>query len=300
MQIPMKSRPRTNRGSLSARSRVEPAILTKAQGISKQFPSVTLVCVDGRSPALALRAIHDSTIRAGCEFARSLVFTRSDQAPPKTPSIPESTEVIAQDGLDSIQGYNDFLMKRLNSYIETDFALIVQWDGFVLNPANWHSVFFEYDYIGAVWPWMPTGYQVGNGGFSLRSKKLLQALQDGRVISHHPEDLAICHTYRLLLQRDFDIRFAPPKVAGQFSFERHPHSGTFGFHGFYNFHRVFSADELRERLSEMPPCAFASIDATELAHNLSRSGQRAMAQDVLASTLRFRHGREMPGEFQIA
>jgi len=263
-----------------------------------RLPSVTLICIDGRSPALALHAIHDSTIRAGCEFGRVLAVTGPIHAPLPAPSVPKATEIIAQDGLDSIQGYNEFLMKRLNSYIESDFALIVQWDGFVLNPANWRPDFLEYDYIGAVWPWMPTGYQVGNGGFSLRSKKLLQALQDPRVVSHHPEDLAICHTYRVLLEREFGVRFAPPEVADQFSFERHPHPGSFGFHGFYNFHRIFPADELRQRLVELPPFVYGSIDATELAHNLSCSGQEAMAQEVLASTLRFRHGREMPGDFQ--
>jgi len=206
--------------------------------------------------------------------------------------------VIAQDGLDSIGGYNEFMMKRLDPHIKTDFALIIQWDGFVLNPANWQAVFFEYDYIGAVWPWMPTGYQVGNGGFSLRSKRLLQALQDPRVVSHHPEDLATCQTYRHLLERDFGIRFAPPEVADQFSFERHPHSGSFGFHGFYNFHRIFSADELRRRLSELPHFVYGGIDATELAHNLSRDDQEAMARKVLKRVLQFRHGAEMPGEFQ--
>jgi muconolactone delta-isomerase len=292
----MKSRSRGR--SPSSTSQARQADLTKAQGALRRFPSVTLVCVDGRSPGLALRAIHDSTIRAGCEFARNLIFTRSDQVPLQTPSVPQETEVIPHEGLDSIEGYNEFMMKRLNSYIETDFALIVQWDGFVLNPTNWQSVFFEYDYIGAVWPWMPAGYQVGNGGFSLRSKKLLQALQDPRVISHHPEDLAICHTYRFLLERDFSVRFAPLEVADRFSFERHPHSRSFGFHGFYNFHRVYSADELRQRLAQLPPFVYESIDATELAHNLSRGGQEAMAQEVLASVLRFRHASEIPGEFQ--
>jgi len=251
---------------------------------------------------MALRAIHDSTVRAGCEFARNLVFTsmasKSDQSSRQVPSVPAATEVIPQNGLDSIEGYNEFMMKGLNSYIETDFALIVQWDGFALDPANWQPVFLEYDYIGAVWPWMPSGIQVGNGGFSLRSKKLLEALQDPRVISHHPEDLAICQTYRHLLERDFDVRFAPPQVADQFSFERHPHSKSFGFHGFYNFHRVFASDELRKRLEEIPSIVYGSIDATELAHNLSLSGDDETAQQVLKRVLRFRHASEIPGQFQ--
>src|SRR5258708_4274140 len=152
MRIPSKSHSRNRSKSPSATSQGRSATFTKRQGIFKRFPRVTLVCVDGRSSDLALSAIHDSTIRAGCEFAKNLVFTRTDQAPLRALPAPAATEVIAQDGLDSIQGYNDFLMKRLNSFIETDFALIVQWDGFLLNHANWQSVFFAYDYIGSACP----------------------------------------------------------------------------------------------------------------------------------------------------
>jgi hypothetical protein len=248
---------------------------------------------------MALRAIHDSTTRAFCGFGRNLVFTSAgERAAAKSSSGAAAIEVIAHDGLDSAHGYNEFMMKRLDSFIETDFALIVQWDGFVLNAANWKPAFLDYDYIGAVWPWQPPGLRVGNGGFSLRSKKLLQALQDARVIAHHPEDLAICQTYRPLLESAFGIRFAPPEIADQFSFERHPHAGSFGFHGFYNFHRVFSPDELRQRLAELPGFVYGSIDATELAHNLARAGDQISAEQVLKRTLRFRHGREMPGDFQ--
>jgi len=263
----------------------------------KRFPNITLACVDGRAPSLAYRAIYDSTIRAGCQFARHLVFTGKGAVDGISIPIPENSEVVALEGLDSIEGYNEFLIKGLLSYIETDFVQVFQWDGFVLNAANWRSEFVEYDYIGAIWPWQPPGFQVGNGGFSLRSRKLLQALQDFRVISHHPEDLAICQTYRDFLESECFIRFAPPEVADRFSFERHPHGESFGFHGFYNFHRVFSADELRQRLAELPPSVYFSVDATELAFNLSREGKEGCAREVLKQMLRGRHGTQIPAEF---
>jgi hypothetical protein len=174
---------------------------------------------------------------------------------------------------------------------------VIQWDGFVINSANWLPEFLDYDYVGAVWPWQPPGYQVGNGGFSLRSRKLLRALQDPRVISHHPEDLAICQTYRDFLENDHLIRFAPPPVADRFSFERHPHPESFGFHGFYNFHHVFEIEELTKRLAELPLSVYGSIDATELAHNLSRAGNERIAREVLKRVLRNRHGTEIPAEF---
>ena len=38
-------------------------------------------------------------------------------------------------------------MHRLASYIETDFVLIVQYDGFVLHAQAWDDDFLNYDYI---------------------------------------------------------------------------------------------------------------------------------------------------------
>jgi hypothetical protein len=48
----------------------------------------------------------------------------------------------------------------------------------------------------------------GNGGFSLRSRRLLQALQDPRIALSVVEDETICRTFRPLLERDYGIRFA--------------------------------------------------------------------------------------------
>ena len=45
----------------------------------------------------------------------------------------------------------------------------------MLDGAAWRPEFLDYDYIGAVWPHVLDKYNVGNGGFSLRSKALLEA-----------------------------------------------------------------------------------------------------------------------------
>lgn len=286
--------------AISAPVHNEPQVPCRLQSHSTpmRFPNITLVCVDGRSLSLGLGAIHDSTVRVNCEFARNLVVTSpnamiTDSSNP----VSDQTQVIPVNGLDSIEGYNEFLLKGLNGFVETDFALIVQWDGFVLNGSNWRAEFLEYDYVGALWPWQPPGYRVGNGGFSLRSKRLLRALQDFRVVVHHPEDLAICQTYRDFLEKEFLIRFASADIANAFSFERCPHGNSFGFHGFYNLHRVFSEDELNTRLAELPTSVFGSNDAVELAHNLISTGNARSARTVLAKYLRYRHASEMPGDF---
>lgn len=87
------------------------------------------------------------------------------------------------------------MIKELNKYIETSYVLIIQYDGFILNPDAWTDEFLEYDYIGAPW-WYTDDCNVGNGGFSLRSKKLLEILaNDDSILETHPEDHHICRTY---------------------------------------------------------------------------------------------------------
>ena len=43
-------------------------------------------------------------------------------------------------------------MLKIGEYIESDFALVVQDDGHIVNPNNWSDEFLAYDYIGAPWP----------------------------------------------------------------------------------------------------------------------------------------------------
>lgn len=72
------------------------------------------------------------------------------------------------------------MVENLHSRFTTDFALIVQDDGFPMRQGLEDFV-GKWDYIGAPWVrhtsyWdlYPSRYCVGNGGFSLRSKRLCE------------------------------------------------------------------------------------------------------------------------------
>ncbi|MEK7835439.1 MAG: hypothetical protein AAB298_04740, partial [Pseudomonadota bacterium] len=98
---------------------------------------------------------------------------------------------------------------------------------------------------------IPADHTVGNGGFSLRSKALLQALQDPRVVAADPEDRAICLTHRRYLEEQYGIAFAPNAIAERFSFEHiEPTRPTFGFHGQINITRF--VDDEAIRLLQLP------------------------------------------------
>ena len=133
------------------------------------------------------------------------------------------------------QAYSKFILQELHKYIKTDCVLIVQWDGWVSNASAWRDDFLDYDYIGAVWPWHPEGLRVGNGGFSLRSKRLLELTAEPKfVYKDLNEDDLICHINRDYLVSN-GIKFAPEELARYFSFERElTNLQTFGFHG--DFH----------------------------------------------------------------
>ena len=82
--------------------------------------------------------------------------------------------------------------------------------------------------------------RVGNGGFSLRSRKLVEVTSkinfNSLKFPIKSEDLIICHyLYREMIKNG--IRFAPPKLAAQFSIESPGNlygqdvDSVFGFHG---------------------------------------------------------------------
>ena len=204
-------------------------------------PDTTLVCVDCRNHELALCALRRSM--AQCRFDRALLLSdRKIDAP--------GIDVVVIPPIASIADYSHFMVKSLADHVHTGFALVVQYDGYVLNGRRWEAAFQDYDYVGAPWG-RPS--RVGNGGFSLRSRKLLRALRDPRIERDLvPEDIAICETYRGLLQAEHGIRFAPPEVAARFAFETlAPPGPTLGFHGLT--HLVRTVDMTDEEIAAYRP-----------------------------------------------
>lgn len=141
---------------------------------------------------------------------------------------------------EKIQKYSKFCMSELNNHIDTDFCLLFQTDGFIINPHLWNDEFLNYDYIGAPWPKilgrrkLDENKRVGNGGFSLRSKKLLQECTKLNS-NFRNEDMQICYIHKKVLQNK-NIKFCPIELAATFSIELNTeYSPTidkvFGFHG---------------------------------------------------------------------
>ena len=159
-------------------------------------------------------------------------------------------EYISIPPMNSVDDYNQMIFQNLHKYFETSHCLIVQADSFVVNSDLWKDEFLEFDYIGGPWPnkiqvnpnlvLHLEKNPVGNGGFSLRSRKLAETTAKINFNSLNfpikAEDVVICYfLYQEMV--DNGIRFAPPKLAAQFSMENVDHlygqnvNSVFGFHG---------------------------------------------------------------------
>ena len=232
-----------------------------------QLPDVTLCCVDTREPELALWALR--RCMAQVQFPAVLLFSQSSLVP----DPPTGVRVVDVQ-VNDIEAYSQFMLRGLAPHVHTSHLLVVQWDGFVRDAAMWDPTFLQYDYIGAPWRDEVDARAVGNGGFSLRSRRLLQALLDPEVAITHPEDESICVVNRKLLERRHGVRIAPLDVARRFSYERvEPPEPTFGFHGLFNFPRELSGSELNSLVDALPERLTRGLDAHDLCAMLIRAGQ---------------------------
>jgi hypothetical protein len=198
-------------------------------------PSVSLAIADTESYVLANNAINACLARF--DFASVHVLTDVLEYWPqhKCLRIPK---------IRSIEDYNRVILEALPQVVEHDFCIVSQFDGFILNADAFSEDFYKYDYIGAVWPQFPY-LRVGNGGFSWRSKKLMDAVASLCHLrqANEAEDVFICRTLRVMLETRHGCVFADESVANRFSYEIAPDARhAFGFHGVFNLPLVYRDD----------------------------------------------------------
>lgn len=240
-----------------------------------RLDQVTLCCVDTRTPELALYAMRYSM--RDIEFGQCLLISTSSAREFNLDGI----DLVEIEPLRDIAAYSQYMIKALSAHIRTSHALIVQWDGFVRDANSWSDDFLSFDYIGAPWVSGRFAGKVGNGGFTLRSQKLLRALTSEAYDAHNPEDVCIAVTHRTALERDDQIVFADLQTAKQFACERGNWRPSFGFHAMFNLPHVLTHAELLDFVEAIPARLTASDDARHLIRDLIRKGQTDVAQVLL-------------------
>ena len=212
-----------------------------------KLPQIALISINCVDPNEAAKAMVYSM--RGIEFGQAILFTSE----PVVSSDPRIT--VKKIKKLNWHEYNDACLS-IGRAFRSDYALFIQDDGFVINPDNWDPKFLEYDYIGAPWPSDPQWAdqqvaraeihrvfpynRVGNGGFSLRSRKFMELSDHFHSCGLYGEDCYLCTIhYDYMIKHG--IKFAPFELALKFSYENqlpemeYPNKLNpalhFGFHG---------------------------------------------------------------------
>ncbi len=230
------------------------------------LPDVTLCCVYTVCHELHLMAVDECLKQA--RFGDVKLFT--DQA--------RGRDVISINTQD-INEFAAFMRRQLPQYIKTSHVLYIQWDSWIINPNAWRAEFLEYDYIGAPW-WYGDNYNVGNSGFCLRSKALIDFLSahEREFPLVEPEDHFLCREYRKRLPQ---FKWASNELAGHFAFERavfHPLNEIFGYHGIFNWPYLLSFDKIHERMAKAPNYIFQSVGCRQMLELMLKKQQELEAQ----------------------
>jgi len=186
---------------------------------------------------------------------------------PTDPKIP-GAEWVETPVMLNLDAYSRFCLYEMADHVDSEFVLVFQEDGFIVNPDTWDDSFLNYDYIGSPWPQL--GMRVGNGGFSLRSKRLLQEVKKlGEFVGN--EDWIMCFQLKDQLEKA-GMKWAPLEVARKFSIEypvddSHLVSTSFGQHSRRPSnvlgeirHQNISA-EVREVLNDIVELGYAVFDS---------------------------------------
>lgn len=255
------------------------------------FRQITAIAVDCINPTLAAQALERSM--AQCDFAEAILLT-------DTP-VPTEAKVRTIPPVRSRTEYSRFCLRDMAEHVSTPYLLIVQWDGFVLDAGQWDSEFLKWDYIGAPWP-TRAGPEVGNGGFCLRSRRLLDALAD--PVFDEPEveleDQFICREHRALLEQRHGVRFAPVPLARRFSYDSYlPARSTFGVHGLYNLWRHLPETEFETMVRALHPRSLTGVGFINLLIVHMNDGRYAMAQHLLRMALDLLAGADLEAGLEM-
>ena len=210
--------------------------------------NVTLISVDTVDPERTIFALNESMENINFKSTKFITLDSFNLDKFNMCDI----DVIYNNSLTTYRYHNDFMIYDVYKYIDTDYAMFVEWDGYVLNYNAWDKKFLDSDYIGAPWKVIDTHVLwkslvefingellVGNSGFSIRSKKLLTFLGTDEYILNQrndkftTQDMFVCQKNRQYLV-DSGFKFADTHIAECFSSEMIPYYKQFGWHGFWN------------------------------------------------------------------
>jgi len=201
----------------------------------------TLLFVETRAHKITERVIADCLSKAN--FGDILIYTDKPELIPVAGARYEHVPDFPNKKLAGQFYYGQAMAK-----VETDFALMLEWDGGIFDASKWRPEFFDYDYIGAPWVVRPGDpYPVGNGGFTLMSRKLGHFVNANLRAYPVSTDWDFCRVQRPNYERN-GFKWPSAELASFFSWELGPRNPDhFGYHGAFTWPYVLTKDECLER-----------------------------------------------------
>lgn len=213
------------------------------------LPNVTLAAVSSVNIYETVKALKYSM--RGIDFGEVVIITHKKPA-----FLPKGITYKHCEKIEDIDRFNYMMVYELSPYIDTDYMLLVHYDGFVINPQNFRKEFLDYDYIGSPWPLPSPSHKsyfdeegnivrVGNS-VSIRSKRLLEYPAEHKLQWRRTpdgdfnEDIFLCAMNKCQMERD-GFKFAPIEVARYFGRE-HTIEETKGIDPFV-FHKWWDENE---------------------------------------------------------
>lgn len=192
-----------------------------------ELPHITVIIADTKNYGQAAYAIVKTLEQI--KPAKTVWLTDIDYNYP-------GVEIVKIQPIKSKADYSRIMTKELTKYFQTPYCLTIQHDGFCISGESWDDEFYKYDFLGAPWVYPDEDRNVGNDGFSLKSKRLCDILaSDDFIEIVEPCDEILGRLYRRYLEQKYDIKYPSEEVADRFSYElRTPICKTFGFHGAFH------------------------------------------------------------------
>ena len=208
----------------------------------KNLSNITLLAIDNTNRIEGtIKAVYTSIEKIN--FGDVKILTSRDHKEKYEEELKEDNIKLEllNSNISNINEYNKYVLYDLYSHVNTEFVLLIQDHAFIINPDAWTDEFLKYDYIGAPWQYSENSYvtpfgehiRVGNGGFSLRSQKILKTPLEvdipfdctkGNFYKHfnannYAEDGNICvHNRHLFIENG--CKFCPLELAVKFSYEK--------------------------------------------------------------------------------
>jgi len=193
----------------------------------KELTNVDIISINCVNPQASVAALNHC--QKYFKFGKSILVSHIEPSEYYEIELHQLEEKLSWDG------YNDHIL-NLKDHTDNDFVMVIQDDGYIVNPELWDDGFLEYDYIGAPWPiednWISMQHKehqsklrenlpknrVGNGGFCIRSRKFLEFSSQFKDTGILGEDTFLC-TKMYQEAIDYGIKFAPFELAIKFAYE---------------------------------------------------------------------------------